>query len=295
MTGIIIGILEQGFICAIIALGVYITYTILDFPDLSVDGTFPLGAAITAFMLTKGMDPYLCILASLVCGALAGVITGLIHVKCHVNDLLSGIITMTALYSINLRVAGRSNVPLFENKTIFNSGIAALLPEGVSFLTVLIVVFMIAISAKLLMDWYLKTKSGFLLRAVGDNKQLVTSLAKNEGAVKILGLAIANALVAMAGSVMCQQQRFFEVTMGTGTIVMALSAVIIGTSTFKRISFMKPTTAVVIGAIIYKACIAIALAAGLAPTDMKLIMAILLLAVLVVNRAFSGKGIHKNA
>lgn len=280
MIDILIGVLEQGFIYGIMALGVYITYKILDFPDLSVDGTFPLGAAISAILITKGVNPWLAILAAVAAGALAGLFTGIIHVKFRVQDLLSGIITMTALYTVNLRITGKANLPIFNEKTIFNSGIAEFLPKAYR---VVIMVFILVVVMKLLMDWYLETRSGFLLFAAGDNKTLVTSLAKDQGKVKIMGLVLANALVAMSGAVMCQQQRFFEITMGTGAIMIGLASVIIGINLLKNITFIKATLAVVIGAVIYKGCIALAIALGLQATDMKLITAMLFLLVLTVN------------
>lgn len=280
MVDIFIGVLEQGFIYGIMALGVYITYKILDFPDLSVDGTFPLGAAISAVLLTKGVNPWLAIAAAIAAGALAGLFTGIIHVKFRVQDLLSGIITMTALYTVNLRITGKANLPIFNEKTIFNSGIAEFLPRAYR---VVIMVFILVVVMKLLMDWYLKTRSGFLLFAAGDNKTLVTALAKDQGKVKIMGLVLANALVAMSGAVMCQQQRFFEITMGTGAIMIGLASVIIGINLFKNITFIKATLAVIIGAVIYKGCIAAAIALGLQATDMKLITALLFLLVLTIN------------
>lgn len=286
MIDILIGVLEQGFIYGIMALGVYITYKILDFPDLSVDGTFPLGAAVTAILLTKGVNPWLAIGAAIICGALAGLFTGIVHVKFHVQDLLSGIITMTALYTVNLRIAGRANLPIFNEKTIFNSGLAEILPRAYR---VVIMTFLLVLVMKLLMDWYLKTRSGFLLFATGDNKTLVTSLGKDQGKVKIMGLVLANALVAMSGSVMCQQQRFFEVSMGTGAIMIGLASVIIGINLFKNVTFIKATAAVIIGAIIYKGCIALAIALGLQATDMKLITALLFLLVLTINGRKKGE------
>jgi putative ABC transport system permease protein len=280
---LVISILEQGLIFAIIAMGVYITYKILDFPDLSVDGTYPLGAAITAAMIAAGINPLLAMLASIAAGATAGLITGLIHVKLKVRDLLSGIITMTALYSVNLHIAGKANLPIFNTTTIFNNGIVdAIFPDFLDPYKTLIIIFVVALLAKLLLDWYLKTKSGYLLRAVGDNPAVVTSLANDKGTVKIIGLIISNALVALAGSVICQQQRFFEIQMGTGTIVIGLAAVIIGLTLFKRVPKIKPTTSVAIGSILYKACVALAITYGLSATDMKLVTAVLFLLILVL-------------
>lgn len=279
----IVTICEQGFIYGILALGVYITYKILDFPDLTVDGSFPLGAAITATLITRGVNPYLALVASFGAGVIAGTCTGLIHVKCKVRDLISGIIMMTALWTINLRIAGTSNVPLFSQETIFkNKMVINLMPAALQRYTTIILILVISLIVKVILDAYLKTKSGFLLRAVGDNDILVTSLAKDQGNVKILGLAIANGLVSLAGSVFCQEQRVFEISMGTGAIVIGLASVIIGTSIFKNITVLKATTAVLIGSIIYKACVAIALR-SFKPQDMKLITAVLFLIILVLS------------
>lgn len=292
--GIYMSILEQGLIYGILALGVYITYKILDFPDLTVDGSFPLGAALTATMITKGVNPYLTLPASFLIGVLAGICTGLIHVKFKVRDLLSGIIMMTALWTINLRLAGTANVPIFGNDSIFdNDFINGLITESLSSWNVLIVILVITVIMKILLDLYLKTKSGFLLRAVGDNDVLVTSLAKDQGNVKILGLAIANGLVSLAGCIFCQEERVFEISSGTGAIVIGLASVIIGTSLFKNLTFMKATTAVLIGSILYKACVAAALK-FFEPQDMKLITAVLFLVILIIGME-RRKKVKKNA
>lgn len=301
MTTIIFGILEEGLVYAIMALGVYITYKILDFPDLSVDGTFPLGAAVTAAGIANGLpfigtSPVAALFISFTVGALAGCITGLIHVKLKVRDLLSGIIVMTALYSINLRIAGKANLPIFSKETIFsNSFLSAHVPEAASPFIVTIILFVIVMICKVLLDAYLQTRSGYLLRAVGDNDVLVTSLAKDKGLVKIVGLAIANGFAALAGSVYCQQKGFFEISIGTGTMVIGLANVIIGTQLLKRVGFIRSTTAVIIGSIVYKACVSIALLlndlhiAGLdlsipvTASDLKLITSVLFLIILVVS------------
>lgn len=278
-----ITILEQGLIYGILALGVYITYKILDFPDLTVDGSFPLGAAVTAALITRGMDPYLTLPIAFLAGVLAGICTGLIHVKGKVRDLLSGIIMMTALWSINLYIAGTSNVPLFSQETIFkNDRIEGLIPKALSPYTTLILIFLLTIVCKVILDLYLKTKSGYLLRAVGDNAVLVTSLAKDHGNVKILGLAIANGLVSLAGCVFAQEERVFEISSGTGAIVIGLASVIIGTSLFRKVTLLKATSAVLIGSVIYKACVAIALR-SFEPQAMKLITAVLFLIILLIS------------
>lgn len=280
-----ISIIEQGLIYGILALGVYITYKILDFPDLTVDGSFPLGAAVTAALLKSGVNPYLTLPVAFFSGAAAGLCTGLIHVKCKVRDLLSGIIMMTALYTVNLTVAGTNNVPLFSKETIFkNEFLSGIFSGSISKYSNLIIILLVVLISKFALDGYLKTKSGYLLRAVGDNENLVTSLAKNKGNVKILGLSIANGLVALSGCISCQQQGVFEISSGTGAIVVGLASVIVGTSLYKmlkKISFIKVTTFVFLGAILYKACTGIAIL-YFPPQAMKMISALFLLGVLVL-------------
>ncbi len=287
----LIGILEQGMIYAIIGIGVYITYKILDFPDLSVDGTYPLGAAVTVNLIANGCNPILAMMVAFAAGGAAGFVTGLIHVKLKVRDLLSGIITMTALYSINLHIAGKANVPIFSMTTIFKNRFVDQIFSGLlAPYKTLMIICIVVLLAKFLLDCYLKTKSGYLLRAVGDNSTVVTSLAKDKGTIKILGLVIANALVALSGSVMAQQQRFFEISMGTGTVVIGLASVIIGINLFQRMPKVKPTSAVIIGSILYKACVAIAIACGLAATDMKLVTAALFLIILIIGQERHSRG-----
>lgn len=289
-----ISIAEQGLIYGILALGVYITYKILDFPDLTVDGSFPLGAAITAAFIIRGMNPYLTLLVSFLAGMLAGICTGLIHVKCKVRDLLSGIIMMTALWTINLYVAGTANVPLFSQETIFkNEFLNGAIPQKAAPYTTVVIILVISVICKILLDVYLKTKSGYLLRAAGDNDAVVTALAKDQGNVKILGLAIANGLVSLAGCIFAQEERVFEISMGTGAIVIGLASVIIGISLFKRIGTFKATTAVLTGSIVYKGCVALALK-NFEPQAMKLITAALFLIILIISMGRKAK-VNKNA
>ncbi|WP_442914668.1 ABC transporter permease [Lacrimispora sp.] len=292
---IILGVLEEGLIYAIMALGVYITYKILDFPDLSVDGTFPLGGAVTVTLILANVHPTATLFIAFAIGALAGCITGFIHVKLKVRDLLSGIIVMTALYSVNLRVAGKANVPIFNSSTIFeNPLIDRIFSGNLANVSAVVILAVIVLVVKFLLDQYLKTRSGYLLQAVGDNEALVTSLAKDKGMVKIIGLAIANGLAALAGSVYCQQKGFFEISIGTGTIVIGLANVIIGTKLFKKIGFVKTTTAVVAGSIIYKGCVSLAISMGMKPSDLKMITAVLLLAILVLSNG-RGKKVKTHA
>lgn len=289
MMELCISTLTQGFIYALLSYGVYITYKILDFPDLTVDGSFPLGAAVTAIMMVNGVNPFVTLLAALFIGAVAGFVTGFIHVKLGVRDLLAGIITMTTLFSINLQIAG-SNLAIERSiDTIFTSGpIMAIMGNSSLIYRKFVVALVLAVVVKLILDWYLKTKSGLLLRAVGDNATLVTTLAKDKGNVKLLGLVIANALVALSGAVVCQEQRAFSSTMGTGQVVFGLAAVIIGTTLFRKLSFFKATTAVLIGSVFYKACIQVAISLGLPANLLKLATAVLFLVVLVLGNKQKG-------
>jgi putative tryptophan/tyrosine transport system permease protein len=267
-----LNVLEQGLIFAIVSLGVYITYKILDFPDLSVDGTFPLGAAVAAMCIMKNMNPYAASFLALVAGCMAGLVTGLLHVKLKITNLMSGILVMIALYSINLRIMTKSNVPLFNKSTIFSGNVMPI-----------IIIAVFSLGVKIVLDLFLKTKLGFVLKAVGDNEQLITSLAVDKDAVKVIGLVISNGFVALAGAMMAQYQGFADVGMGTGTVVMGLAAVIIGESIFGRLNIIKATTAAILGALIYKVAIAGALEAGLAPTDLKLVTAVIVVIALSLN------------
>ncbi len=291
MQTILLGILEEGFVYAIMSLGVYITYKILDFPDLSVDGTYPLGAAVTAAMIVSGANPYIALLASFFAGICAGFITGVIHVKFGVRDLLSGIIVSLGLFSVNLRIAGKANLPFFSEETVFTAA------ASMNSLGIVLILIGLVIVCKLLLDFYLNTKSGYLLRAAGSNDKLVTALGKDKGTVRIIGLAIANGFAAFAGAIMCQKQGYFDVGMGTGTMVIGLANVIIGTQLLKRLSFIKATTAVIIGSILYRACVALAINLGAPAGDLKLITAILFLVILVISdskSAFIKKLLNKS-
>ena len=290
--------LEQGLIYALLALGVLITYTILDFPDLSVDGTFPLGGVISTTLVASGMHPALGLVAALAGGAAAGLVTGLIHVKLKVRDLFSGIIMATALYSINLRIAsgkslvtiGRKEMTLFQNNALSDAFGDVFGTYGTLVLLILIVLLM-----KVLLDLFLRTKVGYLLRAVGDNELVVTSLACDKGRVKIIGLMIANGFAALSGAVLCQHQRMFEISIGTGAMVLGLASVIIGLSLLRRLSFVKATTAVVVGAVIYKMCVSFAIACGMGASDLKLITATLFLLILAAGLLKKGRKEKRHA
>ena len=287
---LIVSTVTQGLVYALLAYGIFITYKILDFPDLTVDGSFPLGAAVTAVLLVRGCNPYLTLIIAMAAGALAGLITGMIHVRLRVRDLLAGIITMTALFSINLQIAG-SNLAIDRSfDTIFTGAPVKALLGGVPLMyRKLIVSLVLVIVFKIILDLFFNTKCGMLLRATGNNANVVTALARDQGSMKILGLVIANALVALCGAVVCHEQRSFSSTMGTGQMVFGLATVIIGSTIFRRMSFVKGTTCAVFGSIIYKACIQAAISLGLPANLLKLITAVLFLLILVLGNLKKGK------
>ena len=240
---------------------------------MTVDGTFPLGAAISAKLLTLGVNPYLTLLVALVAGAVAGAVTGLIHVKLKVKDLLAGILVMTALYSVNLRVMGKSNIPLFEEDNIFNT-------EYSMMITIVVLILI----SKFLLDYLLKTKFGFALKALGDNENLIVSLGLNEEKYKIYGLMIANAFVAFSGAVLAQYQGFADVGMGTGIIVIGLASIIIGDTLFGKRRRLAGTTIVIIGSILYRGVIAVTLSMGMDASDLKLITSVIVIIILWIQK-----------
>ncbi|HZJ77207.1 MAG TPA: ABC transporter permease [Clostridia bacterium] len=282
--------LEEGLMYAILALGVYITYSILDFPDLSVDGTLPTGAIVTALLIINGVNPWLSLIVAFICGALAGTVTGILHVKLNIRPLLCGILVFTALLSVNLVILFRFNngtsvASFFRDPTVFNSSLANIIPDSINgfYVRTLIVSLIIVAICKIILDLYLKTKSGLLLRATGNNERYVTMLARDPGVSKIIGLAIGNGFAALAGAVIAQAKGSADQQMGVGMVVLGLASVIIGLSLFKKLSFMKATTMVILGSIVYKACLSAALAMGLPTEYLKLLMAVLFTVALVLS------------
>jgi putative ABC transport system permease protein len=269
-------------------MGVYISYSVLKFPDLTVDGTFPLGMCVTAALISSGVNPVVACLIAALCGAVAGCVTGLLHVKLHIADLLSGILVMTAMWSVNLVITrGSAVVPFYNMDTIFNSGPVTLLPKGLYTWRVLIVSTVATIIVKIILDYYMKTKSGLLLRATGDNQQFVTSVSKNPGMMKIIGLTIGNACTALSGSILSQVSESANINSGTGIMVMGLASVIIGSSIFKKVNILSATTKVIIGMILYRACLAVAMQLGLPTNYLKMLMAAIFTVALVANNTLS--------
>ncbi len=290
VINILIDILNEGLMYALLAMGMYITYSILDFPDLSVDGTFPLGAVLSGVLIIQGVDPWLCLVISFAAGMAAGVLTGLMHVKLRITPLLCGIIMYTAMLSVNLVILkagtdGKAVASFFTKNTIFNSGIASLIPknigEGGFYIRTVVIALILVIMCKLLLDLYLKTKHGLLLRATGANDKYTVMLGRNPGSMKIFGLALGNGFAALAGSVIAQNKGSADQQMGIGMVVLGLASVIIGLSLFRRVKFMKGTTMVILGSLVYKAAYQIVLSLGI-PTDFNNLMKALIFLVALV-------------
>ncbi|WP_371018713.1 ABC transporter permease [Pseudalkalibacillus sp. JSM 102089] len=307
MGSAMFGAVESGIIYAIMALGVYLSFRILDFPDLTVDGSFVTGAAIAAILIVNGTNPFFATLVAIGAGFLAGCVTGLLHTKGKINPLLAGILMMIALYSINLRIMGRSNVPLLNEQSIFTkiegffetSGLDSVLNNmtsgiGLGNLTstwaILISMLVVTTVIKILTDLFLRTQIGLALRATGDNKRMIRSFSANTDGLTIIGLGLSNALVALAGALIAQYSSFADVGMGIGMIIIGLASVIIGEAIFGTRTIAVTTFAVIGGAIVYRIVVSLALRVDFLETgDMKLITAVIVIAALVLPQLIDGQ------
>ncbi|MEI0538910.1 ABC transporter permease [Brachyspira pulli] len=290
MEGILLaiqGAASQGIIWGIMTLGVYITFKVLDFPDLTVDGSFALGGAVSAILISNGMNPFITLLFAFLAGSLAGFVTGFLNTKLQIPGILAGILTMIALYSINIRVMGnRPNIPLLGMDTSLTIIQNMLSLNKV--LSDLLVGFIFSVIIIAIMYWFFGTEMGCAIRATGNNERMIRALGVDTNVMKIIGLMISNALVALSGALVTQSQGYADVGMGTGTIVIGLASVIIGEVIFgNRFSFWYKLASVVMGSIIYRIIIAIVLQLGLKASDLKLITAIIVaiaLSVPVLNK-----------
>lgn len=276
---VFLGAAELGLIFAVMALGVYLTFRILDFPDLTVDGSLTLGAAIAAVLITKGYSPWLGLVFAPVAGAIAGMITGILHTRFKIAPLLAGILTMTGLYSINLRVMGRANLPLLGMDTVANSMEALGIPAQYTWVIFGLILVIIVL---ILLYWLFQTELGLALRATGDNEIMIKSLGVNVDGMKILGLSLGNALVALAGAGVAQMQGFADMGMGIGMIISGLASVIIGEMLIGTRTLLRALIAVACGSIVYRTIIALVLRMGLQTTDLKLVTAILVVMALTL-------------
>ncbi|HHV27460.1 ABC transporter permease [Anaerosalibacter bizertensis] len=265
MDGFLLSILQQSFIFSIMVMGVYITYKILNFPDLSADGSFTLGASVSAALIIKGVNPYISLVIAMLAGGVAGAMTGFLNVKLKIKDILSGILVMVGLYSINLRIMGVSNVSLFNYETIFSNG------------NIMFINFIILILSAVLFTLFFKTKLGYVMKGTGDNENMIISLGLDTGKIKILALSISNGMIALSGGILAQYQGFSDINMGTGTVVMGLASIVLAYSIFRNIPFLNASVLCIIGTFLYRTSIALSLKLGFNPSDLKLISAIIVI------------------
>ena len=271
MTQILLGAVSLGLLWAIMTIGVYITYRILDIADLSVEGTLPLGAAVACAMITRGVDPYLASLCALLAGCAAGLCTGILHTKLKIPALLSGILTMIALYSINLRVMGAPNVSILRMNTVFRPLTKLGMTGSVA---IIIVGGLCALVLITILYWFFGTELGSAVRATGNNPRMVRAQGINTDNMKMLGLVLSNGLAALSGAFIAQSQNFGDVQMGAGSIVIGLASLIIGEVLFGGRGFYRRLVAVILGAVVYRLIIALVLELGMNPNDLKLFTAI---------------------
>lgn len=276
------GAIEIGLIYGLVALGVLISFRILRFPDLTVDGSFPLGAAVAATLIVTGWEPFSATLVATLAGAAAGAVTGWLNVRLKILDLLASILMMIALYSINLRIMGRPNVPLISEPTVFSGFMSASMPD---YILRPLLVLVVVVAVKFALDWYLATRTGLALRATGSNPRMARAQGVATGAMVLTGLALSNALCALGGALFAQSQGVSDISMGIGTIVIGLAAVIVGESLFNSRKLIIMTAAAVLGAVLYRVFVAMALNAdfiGLQAQDLNLITAVLVTLFLVL-------------
>lgn len=268
------GALSQGVLWGLMALGVYITYRILDIADLTVDGSFATGGAVCAVCVVNGVDPILALLLATIAGAVAGFVTGFLHTKCEIPAILAGILTQIGLYSINLRIMGRSNTPLLKSETLFKN--ISEMTGLSSTWTALIIGIIVSVVIVAILYWYFGTEIGSAIRATGNNEQMVRALGVNTSVTKILGLMIGNALISLSGALVTQSQGYADIKMGIGAIVIGLASIVIGEVIFgQKRNFAFRLTSIIVGSIIYRIIVAIVLQMGMNTDDLKLLTAIL--------------------
>ncbi|GAB4164035.1 MAG: ABC transporter permease [Rickettsiaceae bacterium] len=279
----LLGAIEIGLVYSLVAIGVYITFKVIDFPDLTVDGSFTLGAAVSSALIFAGYNPYFSTLIAIMAGGLAGVVTGYLNVRWSILGLLAGILTMTALYSINLRIMGRPNIAIIDAETVFNNW------------PVTLVIFIVALFITLGLARFFSSELGLAIRAIGINPKVSSAYGIRVGTMKILALGISNAIVALAGSLFAQSQGFADISMGTGTIIVGLASVIIGEAIIHPERVWVGLVTCAIGSILYRIAIAFALNAhdiGLEASDLNLITAALVAITMIATKLRTKKNVR---
>ena len=274
MNSFVLGILQQSLIFSIAVMGIYITNRILKLADLSADGSFTLGASVSALLISKGINPFLSLIFSMLAGALAGMVTGILNVKLKIQSILASILVMVGLYSINLRVMkGMANFPIFNYDNIFADR------------NTLLVAFIIVAICGLFFTLFFRTKFGYLLKGIGDNENMITSLGINTGTIRIFALSLSNSFIALSGGVLAQYQGFSDINMGTGTMIMGLASIIIGFNLVKHIKITNSSICCIVGTLLYRTSIALSLRIGFNPSDLKLISSIIVLIALTIGNS----------
>jgi len=286
LSALALNTFEQGFLFVFLSIGVLITFRFFRFPDLTAEGSYPLGGAVVAVLLVRGTDPFAATLAAALAGAVAGAVTAIIHTKLRINNIIAGIIAMTALYSINLRVMGKANTPLLTTPSVFSETVDALNRMGLmlsdNIFTTIPVAFVFVVLASIILIWFFATDLGLAVRATGQNETMVVSLGVNTDRVKVVGLALSNGFIALSGALVAQNHGFADVGMGIGILVSGAAAVLIGEAIFGDRTVAWWIAATIVGALIYRLLVAVALRIGLEPTDLRLITAVLLLLALAL-------------
>jgi putative ABC transport system permease protein len=288
LQALILNMFEQGFLFAFLGLGVLITFRFFRFPDLTAEGSYPLGGAVAAALLVQGLDPFVATLAAAAAGAGAGAITALIHTKLRINNIVAGIIAMTALYSVNLRVMGKANTPLLSTPSVFSETVDWLNRLGLNLhdnvFTTIPIALVLLVGAGLALIWFFATDLGLAVRATGQNEAMIASLGVDTDRTKMVGLALSNSFIALSGALVAQNHGFADIGMGVGILVTGAAAVLIGEAMFGDRTVAWWIVAVICGTVIYRLLVALALRIGFEPVDLRLVTAVLLLLALTIPR-----------
>jgi putative ABC transport system permease protein len=285
LQALVVNMLEQGALAGFLGLGVLISFRFFRFPDLTAEGSYPLGGAVAASLLVAGFDPILATLAAAVAGVIAGMATALIHTKLRINNIVAGIIVMTALYTVNLRVMGRANISLLSVRTLFDdaAGAFGVGDQGETLVTIVLTLLLLALAGAAL-AWFMHTDLGLAVRATGENQAMIRSLGVDTDRTKLIGLGLSNGAIALSGALVAQDHGFADIGMGIGILVTGAAAVMIGEALFGDGSIERWVVATMVGVLIYRFLVALALRVGLEPVDLKLITAALLLLALALPR-----------
>jgi putative ABC transport system permease protein len=285
-NALVLNMFEQGFLFAFLGLGVLITFRFFRFPDLTAEGSYPLGGAVAAALLVQGTDAFAATFAAAVAGGLAGIATALIHTKLRINNIIAGIIVMTALYTINLRVMGKANTPLLTTPSVFSETVSAVNSMGFSLAenvyTTIPIAFIFLVLASAALIWFFATDLGLAVRATGQNEAMITALGVNTDRTKVVGLALSNGFIALSGALVAQNHGFADIGMGIGILVTGAAAVLIGEAIFGDRTVAWWIVAAIVGVLIYRLLVALALRVGFEPVDLRLITAVLLLLALAL-------------